>query len=73
MQFRKSTHCSSGACVEVAFQRSSHCADGNCVEVDLATDGVAVRDSKNPGTILRFDRAEWAAFVAGVKAGEFEA
>jgi len=35
--------------------------------------GVAVRDSKDPdGPILRFTAAEWAAFVEGVAAGEFD-
>ena len=45
---------------------------GNCVEVALLGDGVAVRDSKDPdGPVLRFTRAEWAAFTDGVRAGEF--
>jgi hypothetical protein len=34
---------------------------------------VAVRDSKNQrGPVLVFTPAEWAAFVAGVKDGEFD-
>jgi hypothetical protein len=48
---------------------------GDCVEVtgDLP-DGVAVRDSKDPtGPVLVFMTAEWAAFVAGVKEGHFDA
>lgn len=44
----------------------------NCVLVAMR-DQVAVRHSKDPGkTTLTFSRAEWAAFVAGVKAGEFD-
>jgi ribosomal protein S26 len=44
-----------------------------CVEVAIHSDIVAVRDSKQPkGRILRFSPEEWQAFVAGVKAGEFE-
>ena len=36
-------------------------------------DGVAVRDSKySDGPVLRYTRAEWAAFVQGVKDGEFD-
>ncbi|WP_084505236.1 DUF397 domain-containing protein [Nocardia harenae] len=32
----------------------------------------AVRDSKNPaGPVLDFTPSEWTAFVAGVRAGEF--
>jgi hypothetical protein len=34
---------------------------------------VAVRDSKDPhGPILRFTRAEWAAFLDGAKTSEFD-
>lgn len=48
--------------------------NGNCVEVAAVPGGgVAVRDSKNPdGAVLRFTAAEWAAFVEGAAAGEFD-
>lgn len=48
---------------------------GNCVEVaENLPDIVAVRDSKNPtGPALVFSPREWAAFVAGVKDGQFGA
>jgi hypothetical protein len=46
---------------------------GQCVEVALAPSAVAVRDSKDPaGPNLVVLAAEWGAFVAGVKAGEFD-
>lgn len=47
---------------------------GNCVELaPLPEGGVAVRDSKDPqGLMLRFTPAEWAAFSAGMAAGEFD-
>lgn len=46
----------------------------NCVEVATAIDQhVGVRDSKNPdGGILVFTPSEWAAFVEGVRNGEFD-
>jgi hypothetical protein len=46
---------------------------GDCVEVaDNLGEVVAVRDSKDrDGGTLLFRRTEWAAFVVGVKAGEF--
>ncbi len=49
-------------------------AGGNCVEVgDLDDGGRAVRDSKDrTGPVLRFAAAEWAAFTAGVRGGEFD-
>jgi Domain of unknown function (DUF397) len=48
-------------------------ANGNCVEVARDGDTVHLRDSKHPedGT-LAFTVDEWAAFLAGVHAGEFD-
>jgi hypothetical protein len=47
---------------------------GNCVQVQgLGRDTIRVRDSKNPTRgMLSFRPAEWDAFVAGVRNGEFE-
>lgn len=45
----------------------------NCVEVAFVGDAIAVRDSKDPtGPVLTFTPAEWDAFVAGAKDGEFD-
>jgi hypothetical protein len=57
-QWRKATYSGSeNACVEVA---------------PLPDGGRAGRDSKHPdGAVLRFTPAEWAAFTAGVRDGEF--
>jgi hypothetical protein len=57
------------------FVISSYCTGGACVEVGRSPDGtVIVRDGKDPQRVaaLRFTREEWAAFVAGVKQGEFD-
>jgi len=58
---------------EVSYRRSSF-SQLECVEVALLPDGtVHVRDSKNVDQPPhRFSSAEWAAFVAGVKNGEFD-
>lgn len=59
----------------IHFKVSSYCSCGNCVEVGALPDGagVAVRDSKNPEVAaLTFTAAEWADFLAGVRAGEFD-
>ncbi|GAA4926301.1 DUF397 domain-containing protein [Actinoplanes utahensis] len=47
---------------------------GDCVEVAGNLPGiVALRDSKDPGGgTLVFSRAEWAAFLAGVRGGDFD-
>jgi Domain of unknown function (DUF397) len=47
---------------------------GNCVELAVLPDGtVAVRNSRFPsGPQITYTRAEIAAFVTGVQAGEFD-
>jgi hypothetical protein len=47
---------------------------GDCVEHARLPDGsCAVRHSKHPnGPSLTFTATEWDAFIAGVKAGEFD-
>jgi hypothetical protein len=56
------------------WRKSSYSsANGQCVEVAHLDQEIAVRDSKNPGeATLVFSAGEWDAFVAGVKAGEFD-
>ncbi|GEL19164.1 DUF397 domain-containing protein [Pseudonocardia asaccharolytica] len=56
------------------FVTSSFCNFGECVEIGRGPDGtMLVRDSKNrEQEPLTFSRAEWVAFVAGVKNGEFD-
>lgn len=55
--------------------RSSRCDTGNCVEVMFEDGYVHVRSNVNGAMspALAFTPAEWEAFVAGVKAGEFDA
>ncbi|MEO3765412.1 DUF397 domain-containing protein [Streptomyces sp. B8F3] len=58
----------------VRWLKSSHSnGEGNCVEVAFLGDTVAVRDSKHRGAgpVLTSTVGEWAAFIAGVAAGEF--
>jgi hypothetical protein len=44
-----------------------------CVEVAFLSGEVAVRDTKDRSLAPhRFTRAEWAAFLAGVRAREFD-
>jgi hypothetical protein len=59
----------------LVWVKSTHSGDKTqCVEVAALPDGGrAVRDSKDPdGTALVFSDAEWRAFVAGVRDGEFD-
>ena len=53
---------------------SRFCNNSACVQIAHLPGGmVAVRDSKDTARPPHvFDREEWAAFIAGAKAGEFD-
>jgi hypothetical protein len=56
-----------------AWRKSTFSGVADCVEVATSDNEVRVRDSKDPrGAVLDFTVAEWQAFVAGAKAGEFD-
>lgn len=59
---------------EYRYRRSSFCGASSCVEVAPLSNGqVALRDSKEPTRAEHtFTADEWADFVRGVKAGEFD-
>jgi hypothetical protein len=56
------------------FRKSTYSGAASCVEIAFSSDGdVLLRDSKIPdGSHLYFTRREWVAFLAGVRAGQFE-
>ncbi|MFI5936693.1 DUF397 domain-containing protein [Actinoplanes sp. NPDC051494] len=58
----------------LAWKKSTRSgAAGHCVEVAAASSTVFVRDSKDvSGPVLDFDQEGWSAFLAGVRAGEFD-
>jgi len=56
---------------ETTWRRSSRCSAGNCVEVEITLDRVRLRNSTSPEQMVDLTPDEWAAFVAGVRAGEF--
>ena len=56
-----------------SWRKPSASGGTNCVEARTGAGGVEVRDSKNPGgPVLAYTPAEWAAFLHGVKRGEFD-
>jgi hypothetical protein len=59
---------------KAAWITSRACNNSACVQVAHLPGGmVALRDSKDTCKAPHvFDSEEWAAFVAGVKAGEFD-
>ncbi|WP_181780848.1 DUF397 domain-containing protein [Pseudonocardia pini] len=58
----------------IEYRTSSFCSAGSCVAVGrTAEGGYAVIDTKDEAPRpLHFTSDEWAAFVAGVKNGEFD-
>ena len=55
------------------WKKSSYCGSGSCVEVAKGTETILLRDAKDSDSpVLAFTPSEWASFVAGVRAGEFD-
>ena len=55
------------------WRRSSRCDGGQCVEVAFTGALVAMRDGKNPaGPQLSIEPHSWMAFVGAVRSGEFD-
>lgn len=47
--------------------------NGDCVEIASRTEGIAVRDSKNPGgTVLAYSAGSWRAFTLAARRGYFD-
>jgi hypothetical protein len=67
-----------GNCVEVGRWNKSSFSNGAsaCIEVSAGHpadgDDVFLRESDDPGVIVRTTAVKWAAFIAGAKAGEFD-
>lgn len=56
----------------VQWRKSSLCSSNACVEVAKVAGTYLIRDAKNPGgTVLSFSEQEWKAFADGMAAGEF--
>lgn len=60
--------------LDATWRKSTKSGNFNCVEVAPQANGnVAVRHSLNPEEeVLVYTPDEWAAFIAGVKNGEFD-
>jgi Domain of unknown function (DUF397) len=58
----------------IEWRKSSLSTTNGCVEVAFVGDRIAVRDSKQQGRgpVLEFTATEWAAFLGGVRSGEFD-
>lgn len=59
--------------LSIEWRTSRRCDSNTCVEMASVGGAVAMRDGKDPnGAVLIFSRDDWTAFVAGVRAGEFD-
>ena len=58
----------------IQWRKSTLSTTNGCVEVAFVDDRIAVRDSKQGGRgpVLEFTEVEWAAFLGGVRGGEFD-
>jgi hypothetical protein len=65
------TVCRSG---ESKWIKSAASSGGDaCVELSSHGDSIALRNSRQPATILHFTKDEIRAFVSGARGGEFDA
>jgi len=57
----------------IAWIKSRRCESNACVEAAFADDEILVRSSADAASpALRFTRAEWIAFIGGVRDGDFD-
>ncbi len=55
------------------WRATTRCYSGTCVEVAIRADQVFLRHSAEPdGPWLILSRPSWAAFLEGVRAGHFD-
>jgi len=55
-----------------SWRRSTRCESGHCVEVARQGRDVAMRNSTVPDLHLRLSEAAWDAFIADLRAGQFD-
>lgn len=57
----------------LTWRRTTHCSNSACLDVARDGDHVVLRSSTDPdGPRLRLTPAEFGAFLAGVRAGQFD-
>ncbi|WKX70923.1 DUF397 domain-containing protein [Streptomyces sp. XD-27] len=60
---------------EIHWKKSSFSSGGDggqCIELAATADGILMRESDEPATVVTTSRDEFRALVLGVKAGEFD-
>ena len=50
------------------WHKAATCGSSACVEIAFTADSILVRDSEDPsGARLKFNFADWGAFIAGLR------
>lgn len=58
---------------KLTWVKSRRCETSSCVEVAFVDEEILVRSSAiTASPVLRFNMAEWTAFVGGVRDGDFD-
>ncbi|MEU6484450.1 DUF397 domain-containing protein [Streptomyces sp. NPDC046887] len=59
--------------MDIEWRKSSYSGEANnCIEMATADGEVLLRESDDPGVVVRTTKSKLAAFLAGAKAGEFD-
>jgi hypothetical protein len=54
------------------WRQARRCGSNGCIEVGSAESHVGIRDSQQPHHVIVIAKADFAAFVQGVKDGDFD-
>jgi predicted secreted Zn-dependent protease len=58
---------------ELSWRVARKCNGGACVRVAAHGDTIVIGSSKHlDGPVIRYSRDEWAAFVDGIRQGDFD-
>ncbi|MCX4660428.1 DUF397 domain-containing protein [Streptomyces uncialis] len=58
---------------DIRWQKSSHSnGDTQCIELAATPDGILLRESDDPDTVVNTTPDKLRAFLLGIKAGEFD-
>ncbi len=58
---------------QLSWQKSSYSGNqANCVEIAADGEAIRIRESDDPANVVTTSRSKLAAWIKGVKAGEFD-
>lgn len=59
--------------LDLDFRKSTFCSGGDCLEIARKNGKVYVRNNQRPDDIVEYSEQGWGDLIVGVKRGEFEA